>query len=206
MGGAARYLAKTYGCTVRGIDMTEPYLETAQLLNEVTGLTDKVFLERGDVTDIRFDDGTFDAAWTQHAAQSVPDKRALFAELHRVLKPGGRCVVHDLYKGPGDPIHFPSFCAPDESICFLVSDVELMQLIDEVGLEVDHWEDKTEAARAANSEIGSEQATHEGQEAGIEGLDLFLVAGEQTLVMAENSVKDFDVGSVGLFEAVLRKP
>ncbi|UGS37297.1 hypothetical protein [Capillimicrobium parvum] len=44
------------------------------------------------------------------------------------------------------------------------------------------------------------------QEETIEGLDIFPLVGEQTLAMAENSVKDMQAGSVGIFEAVLCRP
>lgn len=205
MGGPARYLAKTYGCTVHGLDMTEPYLETADLLTGMTGLTDTVLLERGDVTDMRFGPATFDVAWTQHAAQSIPDKERFFAELHRVLKPGGRLVVHDLYRGPGSPVHFPAFWGQDDSISFLVSDSEMRRMLEATGFVVEHWEDTTASAHEANDAMDSEHAKSELTEPTVDGLDIFLLFGDQTLVMAENSVKDMQVGSVGIFEAVLRR-
>lgn len=206
MGGPARYLAQTYGCTVRGIDMTPPYLETAELLNALTGLTDRVLLERGDVTDMRFADQSFDVVWTQHAAQSVPDKAAFFAELFRVLKPGGRAVVHDLHRGPGSPVHFPAFWGQDDTISFLVSDAELRELLEAAGFTVVDWNDTTASAHGANDAIDADHAKTELEAETIDGLDIFLLFGEQTLVMAENSVKDMQVGSVGIFEAVLRRP
>ncbi|HWI22899.1 MAG TPA: methyltransferase domain-containing protein, partial [Baekduia sp.] len=99
-GGAARFLATTFGCEVRGIDMTPALLETGELLNEATGLGDKVSLQLGDVTAVPFEDETFDVAWLQHVTQSVPDTADMYAEMRRVLKPGGRLVVHDFFRGP----------------------------------------------------------------------------------------------------------
>lgn len=206
MGGPARFLASTYGCHVHGIDMTDPYLETAELLTEITGLAAKVQLQRGDVTAMPFDDEMFDVVWTQHAAQSVPDKERFFSEMFRVLKPGGRCVVHDLYRGTGDPVHFPAFWGDDESISFLVADAEMRRLLENAGFRVVDWRDTTESARAANDAMDEQHAKSELQADTIEGLDIFLLFGDQTLVMAENSVKDMQVGSVGIFEAVLEKP
>jgi hypothetical protein len=54
--------------------------------------------------------------------------------------------------------------------------------------------------------MDEDHAKSELQTETIEGLDIFLLFGEQTLVMADNSVKDMDVGSIGIFEAVLERP
>jgi ubiquinone/menaquinone biosynthesis C-methylase UbiE len=109
MGGPARLLAASYGCRVEGVDVTDPYLETAVMLTELTKLGDLVSFRHADVTDLPFSNQTFDVVWTQHAAQSIPDNERFFRELHRVLKPGGKLVVHDLYRGPSGEIHFPAF-------------------------------------------------------------------------------------------------
>ena len=163
-------------------------------------------LQKADVTDMPFEDETFDVVWTQHAAQSIPDKEKFFAEFFRVLKPGGKAVVHDLFKGPGEPVHFPAFWGRDDSISFLSTDDEMKALLEGAGFTIVHWEDTTEQAKAANEAMHDEGAKNELEEETIEGLDIFLLFGEDTLVMAENSVKDMDVGSIGIFEAVLERP
>jgi SAM-dependent methyltransferase len=207
MAGPARYLAQTFGCTVHGIDLTTPFLETAELLNALTGLSDKVVVERGDATDMRFADETFDLAWTQNGAQNIADKAGLLGELHRVLKPGGRCVMHDLLRGPGEPIHFPSILGADETefaaINFLVSADEMRALVADVGFAVQHWRDLTQLSLAANREMASEPETqHHGSV-----LDISVVLGEEELPeLADNSVRDFEVRSIEVFEAVLVKP
>jgi SAM-dependent methyltransferase len=204
MGGPARLLAATYGCKVTGIDVTVPYLETAVLLTELTNLTDLVSFQRADATNMPFDDSTFDIVWTQHAAQSVPEKKRFFGELFRVLKPGGRAVVHDLYGGKSPVIHFPAFWGRDDSISFLVSDTEMRRLLEDSGFTVVDWNDTTKEAWASNAAmLEADPAAHQ---AAIPGLDIFLLFGDETIVMAENSVRDFEVGSIGIFEAVLARP
>jgi ubiquinone/menaquinone biosynthesis C-methylase UbiE len=54
-----------------------------------------------------FRSGEFDAAWTQHASMSISDKPALYAEIRRVLRPGGTFALHDVHAGPVQPIVFP---------------------------------------------------------------------------------------------------
>ena len=201
MGGAARYMAQTIGCEVYGIDMAQSLLDSGELLNEMTGVSDRVHLGLGDVTDIDHPDGFFDVAWTQHAAQSVPDKEQFFAELYRTLKPGGRCVMHDFYRGPGEEIHYPSFLG-DHSITFLIRDTAMRRLLEETGFELLFWEDTTAAARAENATIGTAAPASKSDD----GLLDYESVGEEVAELAANSVRDFDSRSVGLFEAVLRKP
>src|SRR5258707_15185241 len=46
-----------------------------------------------DITDMQFDDGTFDAAICSHVLEHVPDDAAAVSELYRVLRPGGWALV-----------------------------------------------------------------------------------------------------------------
>ena len=38
---------------------------------------------------------------------NIADKAGLYAEMRRVLRPGGRLAFFDLLAGPNQPIHFP---------------------------------------------------------------------------------------------------
>jgi len=57
---------------------------------------------RGDATDLPFDDGSVDAVVLTAVLGEIPDSAAALREIRRVLKPGGRLVVGELF---GDP-HF----------------------------------------------------------------------------------------------------
>jgi len=183
MGGPARFLAATYGCRVTGVDITPPYLETADYLTELT----------------------FDLGWTQHAVQNVEDKERFFSELHRVLRPNSKAVVHDLYRGRAGEVHFPAMWAKDESASFLISDTDMQQVIEASGFRIVDWVDGTQEAWDSNAKrAAGDVNAREGQIA-VAGLDISLLHGENWMEMAGNSVKDFEVGSVGIFEAVLAR-
>jgi SAM-dependent methyltransferase len=55
---------------------------------------------RGDARKLPFLEGTFDAAFLAAVLGEIPDQDAALRELARVLKPGGRLVVGELF---GDP-------------------------------------------------------------------------------------------------------
>src|ERR671939_1201312 len=60
---------------------------------------------RGDAVALPYPDDTFDAAYMTVALGEIPDQNAALRELRRVLNPGGRLVVGEIF---GDP-HMVAF-------------------------------------------------------------------------------------------------
>ncbi len=103
LGGPARYLAETFGCTVEGVDLSPDYVAVARLLTDRAGLADRVVFRTGDLVDLPFDDARFDLVWTQHVAMNIADRAGLYRELRRVLRPGGRLAFYDPLAVDGHP-------------------------------------------------------------------------------------------------------
>jgi SAM-dependent methyltransferase len=57
---------------------------------------ERVDVLEGSAQDLKFDDETFDAATARLVFQHLPDSNAALAELHRVLRPGGRLFITDI--------------------------------------------------------------------------------------------------------------
>ena len=100
MGGASRYLAWRYGCRVVGADLTASRVEGAVNLTARTGLSDKVSFIQADACALELPPGSFDAAVGQESFLHIPDKAALFASVHRMLKPGGGLAFTDWIASP----------------------------------------------------------------------------------------------------------
>ncbi len=107
LGGAARFVASRYGCRVTGIDLTEEYVETARALSRWTRLDGLLRFHHGSALEMPFADREFDRAYMLHVGMNIPDKAALFAEVARVLRPGGTFAVYDVMQVGGGALAFP---------------------------------------------------------------------------------------------------
>ncbi len=146
LGGPARMLATAIGCQVTVLDLTEEYCRVGEMLTARTGLSDRVAFQHGNALAMPFADGSFDAVWTQHATMNIEDKARLYAEIHRVLRPGGRHALHEVMAGPVQPIHFPVPWASDATISFLRPPETVRALLKKVGFIEVVWVDVTAQA------------------------------------------------------------
>lgn len=81
--------------SVAGIDMTAEMLEKARAAAVELGVENVEFVE-GEVERLPFADGSFDVVISNGVIDLVPDKDAVFSEIHRVLRPGGRIQIADV--------------------------------------------------------------------------------------------------------------
>jgi ubiquinone/menaquinone biosynthesis C-methylase UbiE len=142
LGGTARHLAEIYNCHVTGFDLTDEYISVGKRLTDLVGLSDRVELRQGSALEIPFDDEQFDIVWTEHVQMNIADKNKFYSEIARVLKPGGRFVFHDVFRGTGDSPFYPLPWAEQESFSFLATEEEARATFDQVGLSIDQWDIK----------------------------------------------------------------
>jgi len=145
VGGPARYLAATFGSTVTGVDLSPGFIDAASYLTSRCGLSDRVRFQVGSALQLPFDDVAFDAVFLQHVAMNIDDRPALYAEVRRVLAPGGRFATYDLVLRDGDA-NYPLPWARDPSTSFLLSEGDTRSALAQAGFTVELWRDDTQIA------------------------------------------------------------
>ena len=121
-GGAARYLTRTYGCHVVGLNLSAVENERARRLNQEQGVADRIDIVDGSFEAVDAADETFDAVCSQDAFLHSGERPRVVTEAARVLKPGGVFAFTDIMQaddcpdGVLDPIlariHLSSLASP----------------------------------------------------------------------------------------------
>lgn len=102
VGGVDALLVERHGAAeVVGIDVEEQLVTAARALIAGKGLNSRIRFELVEPGALPFADASFDLVFSKDAMVHVPDKAALYAEVLRVLRPGGRFVVADWLWAPG---------------------------------------------------------------------------------------------------------
>lgn len=199
IGGPSRHLAYEFGCHVTGLDLTEPYCEAARMIAERLGMTSRLTYLHGNALAMPFPDAAFDVVWTQHAAMNISDKTGLYAEIRRVLKPGGLFAMYDALAGPGGPPLFPLPWARDPSMSFLVSPEALYELLDKTGFKILSARDTSELGRNWFREVAAKRKQQEG---GKPPLGLQILLGPEIRLMSQNVARNLDENRIILMEVI----
>jgi ubiquinone/menaquinone biosynthesis C-methylase UbiE len=201
IGGPSRYIAATYHCDVVGIDLTAEYCGVAALLAERVGLGKRVEYHQGDALSMPFADANFEVAYTQHVAMNIADKARLYAEVWRVLKPGGRFGIYDLLQGEGGEVVYPVPWARDASTSFLVAPPELERLLEAAGFEIVSWRDTSAEARKWLEQTKARMAEPDPPPTALR-----LQFGEDSRPMVQNVFRILMEDRVRPNEVICRKP
>jgi SAM-dependent methyltransferase len=86
-----------FGAAVSGVDLTQTAIDLSRTRFALAGFKGDFRLTDGER--LPFDDNTFDIACSMGVLHHIEDPRPMVAEMHRVIKPGGRIILMLYYWG-----------------------------------------------------------------------------------------------------------
>jgi ubiquinone/menaquinone biosynthesis C-methylase UbiE len=148
IGGPARYLAQRFGARTTGIDLTAEFCEVARQLTRALGLEDRVDFKQGDALAMPFADASFDGAYSMNVSMNIADKAGFYAEIHRVLRPGGWLVLSEIAQGPGGAPAYPTPWARTAESSFLATPQQTREGLEAAGFAVSSLRETAEQSLA----------------------------------------------------------
>ncbi len=201
LGGPARYIARRFGCTASGLDITPSFVEAANRLTALLRMEQQVKVELGDGQQLPYADATFDGGYTQHVTMNVSDRTRFFGEAFRVLKPGGFFALTEHALGPTGHPHHPVPWSEDGSGSWLVTPDETEAYLRAAGFEaiiVEHTGPKYAA--------GYQAAIEKAEQGALPPLGLHLLLGNSALQKTRNAARNIMEGRTDPIQVVCRKP
>lgn len=142
LGGPAR-LAAGAGADVTGVDLTAELVEAATALSARVGLGDRTRFATTPAERLPHADGVFGAAMMVHVGMNVPDKGAVFAEVHRVLEPGAPFGLYEQVRTGAGALTYPLPWAEDPRSSFVEGVEQYADALVAAGFTVEAVEDRT---------------------------------------------------------------
>ena len=199
LGGSARFLAAEYDCHVTGIDLTQEYVDVANELADMVGLSNKVAFRQASALKMPFDAASFDAVWTQHVQMNIEDKHAFYREINRVTRSHGILLFHDIFEGKG-PVHYPVPWAEESSISFLAAPEQVRKILETLGYVVHDWVDKSESSLQ-----WIQAAMEKVKVTGPPPLGTHLLMGDTARKKFENAMRNLQEGRIVVYQVRAEK-
>lgn len=102
-GGAARFIAETYECSITCVNISETQNEINNKLNKEAGLDEKITVVKANFEELPFQRDSFDMVWSQDAFLHSDHKDLIFREVSRVINNEGRFIFTDFIKNEDSP-------------------------------------------------------------------------------------------------------
>ena len=201
IGGASRFAARTYGCQVTGMDLTEEYVETGNTLCSWLGLENRVKLSQGNALAMNLPDATVDKAFMLHVGMNIPDKASLAMEVWRVLRPGGVVGIYDIMEVGGDQLKYPVPWATVAKASSLASPANYKHSLMAAGFQIVSERDRREFALDFFERLKANSAVADGPPP----LGLHILMGKEAPTKVQNMIENVSRNRVAPIELIARK-
>jgi SAM-dependent methyltransferase len=183
------------------VDLTPEFCEAARELNSLTGLADRVKILDGSALALPIPNESLDRAYSQAALMNIADKRGVFHEAFRVLRPGGMLALFLAGAGSAGKPYYPLPWATTTAISFLAAPDKVERDLNAAGFEIVYVRDiaATLAAEAADTVKRLEAE-------GLPPLGEHVVTGVDAKEWRINVMRSVAEGRLSQIEALARKP
>ena len=201
LGGASRFIAKTYQNSVTGIDLTDDYVTVGNSLSAWVGLNDSVSLHQGSALNMPFKEASFDGAYMLHVGMNIEDKDTLFSQISRVLKSRSKLGVYDIMRTSEGTLSYPVPWASDDSFSFLAQSEEYSALLENAGFKIECINNRKDFALGFFKQLKEKTEANNGPPP----LGLHLLMESTTPVKIKNVIENMVNGLISPVEMVAQK-
>ncbi|MEM6429017.1 MAG: class I SAM-dependent methyltransferase [Deinococcota bacterium] len=202
LGGAARFVASTYGSRVAGVDLSSEYVQTGTALNKWVNLDEHIYLQEASALSLPFSNDVFNGSYMMHVGMNIENKAQLFTEVFRVLKSGAVFGIYDIMQIGNNELNFPVPWASEKTMSFLATPEHYKHALHDTSFRVAHENNRHEFA------MGFFKAQREKTEAlgGPPPLGLHTLMQNTTSTKLNNMIQAVSATYIAPVEIVAYKP
>ncbi len=198
LGGPARTLASRFHVDVTGLDLTSDFCSTSSYLSKIVSMNDCTSFINGNVLDMPFKKGSFDAVLNQHFCMNIPDKKSLYREVYQVLKKKGRFIIHEIFSNDTKDVLYPVPWSRNREISHLISSDEFLKIMKEMSFKKVHYENISEYSLNWYKNLKSSDKKPSP-------LNQFLIFGKDLKQMALNMQSNLKENRIDVIQAIFEK-
>ncbi len=147
VGSTPSFLARHYEVATVGLDRSPGFIEEAEARDH------SVTWMKAHAAGIPYPDGYFDAVFAECFLSGVDDRPKVLTEVGRVLRPGGRLAVTDMYLRRPEASSSLDSLPPATCLRGAVGKDDMLALLEEAGFAVRVWRDCSEVLRAFTASL-----------------------------------------------------